>query len=187
MAVVRQIRSWMFGPGNREKFITKAKTSPADCVLLDLEDGMLPSEKADARKMVTATLAEAWEGGPQRYVRLNALNTPWFKDDMDQVVRAGLDGVCMTKVTRPQDIHEATAQFDTLERHQGRGDASVAVGWQLVDKPILLRALRILESIGEYPGTSFLLFWLSMFCACPGRIDRLWRVFMGPHEWRILS
>lgn len=75
MAVVRQIRSWMFGPGNREKFITKAKKSPADCVLLDLEDGVLPLEKADARKMVMATLAEAWEGGPQRYVRLNALNT----------------------------------------------------------------------------------------------------------------
>lgn len=59
---------------------------------------------------------------------------------MDQVVRAGFDGVCMTKVTRPQDIHEAAALFDTLERHQGRCDASVAVGWQLVDKPILLRA-----------------------------------------------
>lgn len=115
MTDTRHIRSWMFVPGNREKFLAKAQSSKADCVLLDLEDGVLPSEKAEARRMVAAVLGETWTG-PRRYVRVNALTTPWLKEDLDHVIRPGLDGICLTKVTRAQDIHEVVAMLQTLEQ-----------------------------------------------------------------------
>ena len=35
-------RSWMFVPGNKERFLAKAADSDVDCVFLDLEDGVLP-------------------------------------------------------------------------------------------------------------------------------------------------
>jgi len=59
----RQLRSWMFVPGNRERFIQKAKSAGADAVLLDIEDGVLPAEKPDARRLIAAALREQWEIG----------------------------------------------------------------------------------------------------------------------------
>src|SRR5262249_19800576 len=91
----KQFRSWMFVPGNRDRFIQKAKTSPADAILLDLEDGVLPAEKADARRMVAAALGETWAASaPSRYVRVNARTTPWLNDDLETVVVPGIDGIC---------------------------------------------------------------------------------------------
>src|SRR5438132_1824022 len=101
----RQLRSWMFVPGNRERFIQKAKTSNADAILLDIEDGVLPSEKSDARRMIAAALG-VQDGGPRRYVRVNALSTPWLKPDLEAVIVPGIEGICLTKVVRPQDVLE---------------------------------------------------------------------------------
>src|SRR5687768_12175116 len=98
----KQIRSWMFVPGNRERFIKKAKASNADAILLDIEDGVLLPEKPDARRMIAAALKEQ-DGGPRRYVRVNALSTPWLKTDLDAVVGLGIEGICLTKVAKPQD------------------------------------------------------------------------------------
>ena len=55
----RPTRSWMFVPGNKERFLAKAAESDADCVFLDLEDGVLPDAKAQARTMVAAS-ATSW-------------------------------------------------------------------------------------------------------------------------------
>ena len=52
----RPTRSWMFVPGNKERFLIKAAQSDVDCVFLDLEDGVLPDAKAQARTMVAAAL-----------------------------------------------------------------------------------------------------------------------------------
>src|SRR5262245_59848873 len=101
----KQARSWMFVPGNRERFIQKAHGSAADAIRLDIEESVLPNEKAEARRMIAATLAEA-KGGPRRHVRVNALTTPWLKADLEAVIGPGLEGICLTKVTRPSDVHE---------------------------------------------------------------------------------
>ena len=75
MASPAQLRSWMFVPGNRERFIHKAESSSADAVLLDIEDGVLPGEKAEARIMIAAALARSWSG-PRR-LRTLPLYWPW--------------------------------------------------------------------------------------------------------------
>jgi citrate lyase subunit beta/citryl-CoA lyase len=113
-----QLRSWMFVPGNRERFIQKARSSGADAILLDIEDGVLPAEKPEARRMIAAALREEWQG-PRRYVRLNALSTPWIDADLAAVIGPGLDGVCLTKVVKPQDIHELASRLEALERRAG--------------------------------------------------------------------
>ena len=85
----KQLRSWMFVPGNRDRFIQKAKTSSADAILLDIEDGVLPAEKPDARRMIAAALPQQ-DFGPQRYVRVNALSTPWLQPDLEAVIVPGI-------------------------------------------------------------------------------------------------
>jgi citrate lyase subunit beta/citryl-CoA lyase len=118
-----QLRSWMFVPGNRERFIAKAKSSNADAILLDIEDGVLPADKPQARRMIAAALAQeavgqAW-AGPRCYVRVNALSTPWLEPDLEAVVGAGIEGICLTKVVKPQDIHDVAALLGDLERRGG--------------------------------------------------------------------
>src|SRR5580698_5983204 len=107
----KQFRSWMFVPGNRDRFIQKAKTSKADAILLDIEDGVLPAEKAEARRMIAATL-QAGGQRPACYVRVNALSTPWLKPDLEAVVIPGLEGICLTKVVQAADIREVSASIE---------------------------------------------------------------------------
>ena len=111
-----QMRSWMFVPGNRRRFIDKARSSEADAILLDLEDGVLPDEKANARQMIADSLDEAWDG-PHRYVRLNALSTPWIDDDLEAVIRPGVEGVCLTKVATAEDIRELSTRIERIEKN----------------------------------------------------------------------
>jgi citrate lyase subunit beta/citryl-CoA lyase len=122
----RQVRSWMFVPGNRDRFVQKAKTSAADGILLDLEDGVLPSEKAEARRAVAVALSEDWVG-PARYVRVNALSTPWLTPDIEAVIIPGIEGICLTKVLTADDIRNVSAQIDALERKRGMKPGAVKI------------------------------------------------------------
>jgi citrate lyase subunit beta/citryl-CoA lyase len=116
----------MFVPGNRDRFIQKAKTSAADAVLFDLEDGVLPAEKAQARKDVARTLGEDWVG-PARFVRVNAMTTPWLDDDLEGIVVKGLEGICLTKVNEPQDIVITCEKLVRLEKARGIAPGTVRI------------------------------------------------------------
>ena len=110
----RPTRSWMFVPGNKERFLAKAAESGVDCVFLDLEDGVLPDAKAQARVMVAAALRKPFR--PQRYVRLNAASTKWFADDLAEVVPAAPDGVCLPKCEDADQVTNLAARLKDLER-----------------------------------------------------------------------
>jgi citrate lyase subunit beta/citryl-CoA lyase len=140
-----QFRSWMFVPGNRDRFLQKAKTSDADAVLFDLEDGVLPSEKSEARRMVATILGEDWNG-PRRYVRVNALSTPWLKGDLEAVVRPGIEGICLTKVNRPEEIKEVSSMLGTLEVQNALSPGSVRIVAAIESARGLLNAAAIGEA-----------------------------------------
>lgn len=111
----RPTRSWMFVPGDKERFLAKAADSDADCVFLDLEDGVLPESKTRARGMVAAALRTGLFR-PQRYARLNGPGTQWLADDLAELVPAGPDGVCLAKCEDPGQVTDLAARLDDLER-----------------------------------------------------------------------
>lgn len=123
---IEQSRSFMFVPGNKQRFLDKTATLLLDVALFDLEDGVLPDEKALARTMVAEVLDREWSG-PRRYVRLNAYTTPWFEMDIDTVVRPGLEGVCLTKVNSVAELHAATALIGEREKKAGMAVGTVKV------------------------------------------------------------
>lgn len=137
----RPARSWMFVPGNKERFLTKAADSEADCVLLDLEDGVLPDAKAGARSMVASALRMPFR--PQRYVRLNAMATPWFKDDLEAVIPAGPDGVCLPKCDDADQIGEVAVRIDELERAASLPAGSTRIVAAVESPAAVLRAAQI--------------------------------------------
>ena len=154
MASSAQLRSWMFVPGNRERFIQKAESSSADAVLLDIEDGVLPGEKAEARGMIAAALARSWSG-PRRFVRVNARSTPWLEADLDAVVRPGLDGICLTKVTHAEDIRATAAALDRLEAEHGLEAGSVRILAAVESARGLMNAVSIADAGARVVGLMF--------------------------------
>lgn len=123
---VEVLRSWMFVPGDKKRFLAKVPTLDLDIALLDLEDGVLPENKPTARKYVVDALAEPG-GKALRYVRLNASTTPWYEDDLRHVVVTGLSGVCMTKVNSAEEVVAGSQQLAALEQERGIAPGTVRI------------------------------------------------------------
>ena len=75
------MRSLLYVPGNSEKMIVKARETAADGLILDLEDGVAPPQKREARALVARLLRELDFGDKQVFVRINALTTEYGLED----------------------------------------------------------------------------------------------------------
>ena len=144
----------MFVPGNRDRFVQKAKASVADAILLDLEDGVLPDEKAEARRAVAIALSETWTG-PARYVRVNALSTPWLTADLDAVIIPGIEGICLTKVLTADDILNVSSQMKKLELQRGIKPGSVKILAAIESAKGLINAYTVASADPRLSGLIF--------------------------------
>ncbi len=113
----KSLKSWMFVPGDKQRFLDKAEVSGADVVMFDLEDGVIWSQKPAAREMVASTIRREWNG-PLRFVRVNAPSTDFLVEDICAVAGPGLDGICLTKVESASDILRAAAILETIEHER---------------------------------------------------------------------
>jgi citrate lyase subunit beta/citryl-CoA lyase len=84
----------LFVPGDRPERFAKAAASGADAIIIDLEDAVAPERKAAAR---TALLPEHLPQGISRFVRVNALGTPWHAADVAALAGLDLTGVMLPK------------------------------------------------------------------------------------------
>ncbi|WP_242394087.1 HpcH/HpaI aldolase/citrate lyase family protein [Anaeromyxobacter oryzisoli] len=107
MITVRPRRSVLYLPGSNPRALEKARTLPADALILDLEDAVAPSAKDEARGRVVAALAAGGFGQREVVVRVNGATTPWGAADLDAIARAGADAVCLPKVEHPDDVRAA--------------------------------------------------------------------------------
>ena len=91
-------RSVLYLPGSNLKAIAKARTLPADMIVMDLEDAVAPDAKSTARKQVIDSLAEGFKNHPV-VVRANGLDTPWGIDDLSALATAkGIHAIAIPKV-----------------------------------------------------------------------------------------
>lgn len=118
------MRSWLFVPGDSEKKLAKAHLSGADVLILDMEDSVALSNKEAARRVTADYLAGADRNGPKLFVRMNALDTPFWEDDLAAVVKAKPDGIMVPK-TKSGDCLKTIA-FALTEHEQEAGIAAGA-------------------------------------------------------------
>lgn len=98
-------RTFLFVPGNRAERHGKALASPADQIVLDLEDAVEPADKAKARDAVAATLEAASFDQRQRLVvRLNDPSTAWYADDLAMLRARGARAVMLPKAEHATQI-----------------------------------------------------------------------------------
>jgi len=102
--IERPRRSALYLPASNAKAIAKARTLPADIVILDLEDAVAPEAKAEARAAALAAIAEGGFDRRELAIRANGLDTPWGADDLAAIVQSGADAVLVPKVSSPTDI-----------------------------------------------------------------------------------
>lgn len=95
-------RSLLFVPGSEERKLAKAPGLGADAVILDLEDGVAPARKTEARKLIRGFLQAQSGRAIEWLIRLNGLHTPYFEADLEASVRAGPDALVIPKVDSPE-------------------------------------------------------------------------------------
>jgi citrate lyase subunit beta/citryl-CoA lyase len=106
---VRPLRSILFVPGNKPHMLEKARTLPADAVILDLEDGVPQGQKAEARRVIRQALEDG-SYGPQTLLRINALHTGLAEVDLQETFTTAVQAVCLSKAETP-------AQVEVLDRY----------------------------------------------------------------------
>ena len=94
------LRSLLFAPGSDERKLRKALESAADGVVADLEDAVAPDEKAAARDVVRRVLSTVVTGtGRPAAVRVNGVETPYFRDDLVLVSELAPDALVVPKAS----------------------------------------------------------------------------------------
>ena len=105
MTKIRVRRSVLFMPGSNARALEKARNLPCDVVALDLEDSVAPDAKNVARHAVCAAVKNY--GDREVVVRINALSSPWGRDDLAAVGAARPDAILLPKIQAAADIKAA--------------------------------------------------------------------------------
>lgn len=123
-----RMRSWLFAPGDSDKKMNKAADGEADIVILDLEDAVVESGKADARNAIAELLHSKDEAQRARlWVRVNPLDGKWTADDLSVVMPARPGGIMLPKSRGRADVEELDRQMTALEVENGIEPGSTPV------------------------------------------------------------
>ena len=101
---LRPRRSCLYMPGSNARALEKARSLPADVLILDLEDAVAPDAKATARNQVTEAVKAGGFGKREIVIRVNGPSTPWGREDMIAAAQAAPDAILVPKVSTPGDI-----------------------------------------------------------------------------------
>ncbi|MEL0284858.1 MAG: aldolase/citrate lyase family protein, partial [Ilumatobacter sp.] len=93
MSDLRPRRSVLYMPAANERALDKARTIPADALILDLEDAVAPDAKDAARANACAAAASGDYGNREITIRCNALATPWGANDLAAAATSGAHAV----------------------------------------------------------------------------------------------
>jgi citrate lyase subunit beta/citryl-CoA lyase len=151
------MRSLLFIPGDDEKKLGKGVGCGADALILDLEDAVSAPRKAAARTITAQYIAatRALKLRPLLYVRVNALDTPYWEDDLAGVMGSGPDGLLLPKARSGADVHTLSIALNHAEERAGIARGTTRIIAIATEVPI-----SVLQ-INTYVGSSSRLAGLS--------------------------
>jgi citrate lyase subunit beta/citryl-CoA lyase len=146
-------RSVLYMPGSNRRALDKARTLPADALILDLEDAVAPDAKEGARATIRKALAEPSAYGLREVVvRVNGLDTRWGHDDLVSMATAPVDAILLPKVESPDLVRIAGAILDAA------GAAPNLPIWCMMETP---RGILRAEAIADHPRVGCLVMGTS--------------------------
>lgn len=143
MTAIRPRRSVLYMPGSNARALEKARTLPADALILDLEDAVAPDAKDVARQQVCDAVKARGFGKREIIVRMNALSTPWGDADLNAAIEAQPDAILVPKVSSAADL-------DRIEERVARHHSARRIAvWAMIETPL---AILNVASIAAWGG-----------------------------------
>src|SRR5450631_4754730 len=120
--MIRPRRGLLFMPGTNARALEKARNLPADGIILDLEDSVAPEAKAIARDQIAQAIAAGGFGRREVLIRVNALDSPWWIDDVAMAGQARPDGILVPKISSAADLAAIAGRLSEID-----ADSSIRV------------------------------------------------------------
>jgi citrate lyase subunit beta/citryl-CoA lyase len=165
--MIRPRRSLLFMPGSNARALEKARNLPADGIILDLEDSVAPDAKAKARDQIAEAITAKGFGKREVLIRINALDTPWWIDDIAMAGKVAPDGIVVPKVSSVEDLAAISGRL-------GGTDSSIQV-WAMIETARAVLHAEQLAAASRDPGMR-----LAGFMFGPNDISRETRIRMQP-------
>ncbi len=152
-AISRPRRSMLYMPGSNARALDKARSLPADSLILDLEDAVAPDAKSLARTRVVEAVKAGGYGRREIVIRINGLDSGWGHEDVPAVARAPAHAILVPKTESAAQVH----QVEHLLQLHGAGDDLALMC--MIETPLgVLNALEIARAssriVGLVLGTS---------------------------------
>lgn len=112
-------RSMLFLPGNTPRMLINGAFLGADAIIFDLEDAVAPAEKDAARILVRNTMRYMDLGACEVIVRINSIDTAFWKADLEQILPEKPNLILLPKTGSAADVREADACITELEDRLG--------------------------------------------------------------------
>jgi citrate lyase subunit beta/citryl-CoA lyase len=167
--MIRPRRSLLFMPGSNPRALEKARILPADGIILDLEDSVAPDAKATARDQIAQAIAAKGFGKREVLIRVNSLDSPWWKGDIAMAGKARPDGILVPKIHGVEDFVAIGRSLRDIN-----ADASIKV-WAMIETA---RAVLHAEELAA--ASRDLDMRLAGFVFGPNDISRETRIRMLP-------
>ena len=141
-------RSMLFLPGNNPNMLINGNCLGADAVIFDLEDAVSPAEKDAARILVRNTIRYMDFRGCELIVRINSIDTPYWKQDLDAILPWRPSLILLPKTGTAQDALTADAYMTQLEESLGMEKNTVGL------MPLIETAMGVENAFGIASSTS---------------------------------
>lgn len=112
-------RSLLFLPGNNPNMLINGNCLGADSYIFDLEDAVSPSEKDAARILVRNTLKYMDFGTSEKVVRINSVDTEYWKEDIDVILPYKPNFILLPKVNTKEDVLKLDEYMKKVEEKAG--------------------------------------------------------------------
>jgi citrate lyase subunit beta/citryl-CoA lyase len=116
-------------PGANPRALEKGKSLAADVLILDLEDGVLPAAKVEARERVARAIHAGGYGRRELVVRINGRGSEWYEDDIKAAAHVGPAAILIPKVDGPDTVLRTAALLDAA------GAAASVRIWCMIETP----------------------------------------------------
>jgi len=144
---IRPRRSVLYMPGANARALEKARTLSCDAVILDLEDAVAPDAKVAARQQVMTAVTAGGYGAREVIVRINGLDTAWWRDDLAAAARARPDGILVPKVSNPAHLRTVAQRLTDIA-----ADHTIRV-WAMIETPLAIINAGEIAATAQNPET----------------------------------
>jgi citrate lyase subunit beta-like protein len=157
-------RALLYVPGDDRHKIDKALTLGVDCICMDMEDGVAPARKVQARETIAKALQELEFGASEKLARINGVGSGFEKDDIQAVLPSHPDGIVIPKLEALTQIQWASDVIEAAELTHGWPVNSIRL---LVDVETAKGILNLKE-IASHPRLDALIFGGEDFAVSVG-------------------